>query len=246
MVAVAALLLSCAHTKLVKTKTTDIKISVNDSTSGEKSIQQLIQPYKSSMEGEMNEVIGRSAMEMEKAQPEGQLGNFVADLVFQKAMEKYKPQDGKMPDFCLINNGGLRTSLPQGDITKRNAFELMPFENEIVVVTISGEKAKELFDYIATVGGQPVSNIKMGIQNQQPYHIYIGKESFDEKRTYKVVTSDYLAQGGDNMTFFKEPLKLENLQYKIRDAIIDFIWEENLNGKEIKSNLDGRIYEIQP
>ena len=59
-----------------------------------------------------------------------------------------RPSNNHHIDFCLLNNGGLRTSLPQGNITRRKIFELMPFENELVVVTISKEKMTDLKAYL--------------------------------------------------------------------------------------------------
>lgn len=241
---------SCSEpeTELVKVKTevNNVDVSLFDSLKGDSAVKELIAPYKARLEAEMNEVLAVSAMPMEKSQPEGLLGNFVADLIYNKCKARYKPTDGIQPDFCLINNGGLRVPLPEGKVTKGKIFELMPFENELVVVTISGEKAKELFEYIAIVGGQPVSNIKMGIQDGKPVNVMIGGKAFDVNRNYKVVTSDYLANGGDKMEFFLEPINRENVAYKIRDAIIDHVREMGSEDERLKAELDQRIYEHRP
>lgn len=239
-------IVSCTEPVLVKTEVNSIDVTLYDSIGGDESVEQLIAPYKAKLEAEMNEVLVVSSIPMQKDIPEGKLGNFVADLVFGKCLEKYKADDGHRPDFCLINNGGLRVPLPAGEVTKGKIFELMPFENEIVVITILGQKAKELFEYIAAVGGQPVSNIKMGIEEGKPIDIMIGGKPFDETKSYKVVTSDYLANGGDRMSFFLEPLNRESIAYKIRDAIIDHLREVNAKGEELKTGLDGRIYEHKP
>ena len=113
-------------------------------------------------------------------------------------------------DICLLNNGGLRTTLPKGNITKGRIFELMPFENELVVLTISGEKTQGLFDFLARVNGMPLAGAEMGIDNKNPVSIIIGGEAFDPGKTYRVLTSDYLAEGGDKMRFFLDPFKRRN------------------------------------
>src|SRR5688572_22906602 len=96
-------------------------------------INAIILPYKEKVDADMNKVIGYSEVAMPKLrdQPETLLGNFVADCAFETAQSL-----DKEVDFCVLNNGGLRSSLPMGDITIRNVYELMPFDNEIVVVSM--------------------------------------------------------------------------------------------------------------
>ena len=101
----------------------------------------------------------------------------------------------------------------------------------------------ELLRYLAASGGQPVAGIRMGIHpDKTPGTTLIKGVAFDSTRTYKVVTSDYLANGGDKMDFFKSPLKLETTGYKIRDAILDYLAEQQKNNLTIQPALDGRMY----
>lgn len=234
------LLAACsAPTKLIRQES--ILIKVNDSIKEDASIRQLIEPYKQDLDKEMSEVLISSEIVFEKAQPEGALGNLVADIVLEKANELYRPDDFKYADFCLLNNGGLRVSLPQGEITRGKIFELMPFENEIVIVTLSGENVSELLHYIIAVGGQPVSGLQIKSMSQPNAQSLIKGVPFDKNKTYKVITSDYLADGGDKMDFFKTPIKIEATGYKIRDAIIDYLINENQKGNSLKPHPGGRI-----
>jgi 2',3'-cyclic-nucleotide 2'-phosphodiesterase (5'-nucleotidase family) len=216
-----------------------------DSISAPKDIQfdSIIHIYRASLQQEMNQVMAYSYMAMTKGSPEGYLNNFVADLVFEKGKKLYSPGDGQGIDFCLLNYGGLRAGLPQGAITRSRVFELMPFENEMVVVTLSPEKTWELFGYLAESRvGMPVSGLKLGIRDQDVAEIKIQGKDFDPTREYKVLTSDYLAQGGDNMTFFLEPRDSEILGMRVRDAILKHMEGKHEQGQKIKSKLDGRIY----
>ncbi|MEE4177259.1 MAG: 5'-nucleotidase [Bacteroides sp.] len=191
----------------------------------------------------MNQVLAFSPFPMRKASPEGLLNNFIADLVFEVADEFYVPEDGQKIDFCLLNYGGLRASLPEGPITKSRVFEIMPFENEMVVITLSGEKAYELFEYVASSDrGMPISGLKLGIKEGKLGHVLIQGKEFNPNQNYKVVTSDYLAEGGDRMRFFLNPLNTEVVGMRIRDAIILFMEREAASGRELFSELDGRIY----
>lgn len=196
----------------------------------------IILPYKKKLENEMNTVLVYSEGEFTKAIPEGSLGNLVADIALHTARQITEA------DFCLLNNGGLRTILPKGGITKGKIFELMPFENELVVVSLSAKKTSELFEYIAGKGGQPVSGISMTInKDKTAKNIRINNEPIHAEKKYNIVTTDYLANGGDQMSFFREPLSIQYLNIKLRDAIIHFLIEENKKERTIAPYTDNRI-----
>jgi 2',3'-cyclic-nucleotide 2'-phosphodiesterase (5'-nucleotidase family) len=202
----------------------------------------IIAPYKASMQEQMDEVLGYSERAMSKDQPEGLLNNFVADVVLNMANKYYQPADGLPIDLCLLNNGGLRSDLPKGELKMRNIYELMPFENKLVVLTLTGAKTGRLFDYIAHEGGLPVSGLKMGIRGEKAVNILVNTFPFDSTRNYKVVTSDYLAEGGDKMSFFQEPAGREEMSQKLREAIADYLRALTATGKTVDVKLDKRVY----
>ena len=190
----------------------------------------------------MNAVLVVSELAMFKGTPEGVLGNFITDLTFETGNEYCVKNHIEKVDFCLLNNGGLRTTLPKGDITKGRIFELMPFENELVVMTLTGEKTQGLFNFLARVNGMPIAGAKMGIDNKKPVNILIGGKAFEPSNVYRVLTTDYLAEGGEKMRFFMDPVKRENVGIKLRDAIIEFVAEQGEKGTMLSAQLDGRIH----
>ena len=247
LVIVFYLLLSTScktSTQISKTTSTSIEFSATKNTEQDTSIINLIAPYKEKLNSDMNAVLAISEETLEKARPEGLLGNLIADLTYWKTNQLSAQKNIAPPDLCLLNHGGLRTSIPKGKIYKKRVFELMPFENELVIVTISGKKTKSMFDFLAHINGMPVAGISMGIENGKPKDITINGKPLDTNRSYRIATSDYLAFGGDNMTFFLNPLKIEKLNYKLRDGIIDYLIEENKAGRSISSKLDKRIYRV--
>jgi 2',3'-cyclic-nucleotide 2'-phosphodiesterase (5'-nucleotidase family) len=197
----------------------------------------LIRPYKQNLDSIVNEVLAVSDTEMTKGTPESLLGNFVADLVLKRALITYT----QAIDFCLLNNGGLRSSLPAGKITVGKVYELMPFENEAVVLKLTGATVQELFDKIAKKGGEPISGARFTISNGRAEDIYINGSEFNPKRTYIMVTSDYLANGGEDLFFLKDALQNQMLGVKLRDLIISHLRAENSGGVSIKAALDERI-----
>lgn len=198
-----------------------------------------IAPYKQQLSKVMDEVIAFSEQAMFRDNPEGTLGNFTADIALQKAKEFCK--DTCTVDLCVLNNGSLRNPVPKGNITRGHIFQLMPFENEIILLELKGAEVKELFDFIANKGGMPVAGVHMKIKNNMATDIMIGKNPFDISKSYRVATSDYLANGGDNMTFFSRAILKVETGKKLRDAIIEHLKEETQKGNTIKVKKDERI-----
>lgn len=180
----------------IDAKTTYYKTA--ESTADEE-IADMVQPYKTRLDAEMNKVIGKTARELLKAKPESPLGNFVADLIYKKGQDYYD----KNIDFAIVNYGGLRTpNLPAGDITKGAIFELMPFDNLLVVVEMDTATLRQLFGVMAANGGWPISKgVTYTIEGEQAVDILIHNKPIEKDKTYTVVMSDYLANGGDNLFF---------------------------------------------
>lgn len=238
----ASILLFTACSSPTKvTKVEPSSVQLNTSSKSNVEIEKIIEPYKSSMDKEMNQVLIISESNAEKDLPEGKLGNITCDMVLKKANDYCKEQQLPAVDICLLNNGGLRSALPKGEILMSKVFELMPFENELVVLTLSGKKTKQLFQAISNSRGMPIAGARVVLQDSLPPQVMIGGVEFNETKNYRVVTSDYLSNGGDKMYFFKSPEKVDTLHHKIRDCIIEYMQEENKKGNTLKPQLDGRI-----
>lgn len=174
----------------------DVKFPV-DST-----FYNIAKPYKIKIENEMNEVLTFSKLDLRKGQPESLLGNWTADICLEIAQLIYK---GDI-DVAMFNNGGLRSSLSKGEITKGDIFQLMPFENELVVVDLNKNEFKFFVEYYMKTGGQPI-----GFSNQFSLNDSI----------FSILTTDYLVNGGDEMIFYKNK-DYTSTGLKMRDAIIDY------------------------
>ncbi|WP_257656905.1 5'-nucleotidase C-terminal domain-containing protein [Parapedobacter lycopersici] len=195
-------------------------------------------PYKQQLDAEMNRVIGHSAVPLTKpgSVPETLLGNFFADALLT---EGRKSDPGI--DFSFGTKGGLRTELPKGGITVGHLFELMPFENELVILELSGKSVRQLAGFIAATGGQPVAGLRMVIHANTANDIRIGGTPLDDSKTYRLLTYDYLANGGDNIRGLEAPVKRVNLGQKVREALINYVQDCTREGKQLNTQLDGRI-----
>jgi 2',3'-cyclic-nucleotide 2'-phosphodiesterase (5'-nucleotidase family) len=201
-------------------------------------LETLIQPYRDSLHTEMQKTIGIAERELAGGFPESLLSNFVTDLV----REECKRLDGyKQVDVSIVNVKGLRIPLQKGDVTVGNIYQLMPFENEIVYLTMTKEQMELLFNFMASVGGDGISGASFGIKAGKAVDIKINGQLLED-RSYVVATSDYLADGGDHFEVFKKAVKREGTGLKVRDAIIQHIKRLSKEGKKINSELDKRIY----
>jgi len=196
----------------------------------------LIAPYHQRVTEQMAEVLGTAPVAITKNAGESPLANFVADLQRERAAQAlHQPID-----LGVMTNGGLRAGLPAGPITLGAVFELMPFENQLVVLDAPGPVVQQLFDYGA--------RIKMAVANAtytvgadgKPTNIRIGGQPFNPARTYSLAISDYLAGGGDNMLFLKA-LNPRDTGVLLRTAIADRIREFTKAGRPVEAKVEGRV-----
>ena len=234
----SSLFVACStNYHVVKSNRTEYPIS-NDVKADSAVIRKYL-PYKLKMDSQMNAVLGYSATALSKKSAGGEslLGNFFADAALYEARKIDPAIDFAIPS----TNGGLRNDLPLGAISLANVFELMPFENEIIVFNLKGEDVQSLLNFIAASGGQPISGISLKIKDKKPADVLIGGKPFDITKNYNVATSDYIAGGGDGLNSFKTPLSSKILGLKVRDALILFIKEKQATGEKISSTLDRRV-----
>jgi 2',3'-cyclic-nucleotide 2'-phosphodiesterase (5'-nucleotidase family) len=119
------------------------------------------------------------------------------------------------PVVCLLNTGGIRSSIGKGNVTLGDMYKVMPFDNTIVWVELPIEVLPEIEAYLNKSGGEPMANLilkegKLSITNspENPTHFW-------------VITSDYLLNGGDKMNFFSKRTNLNETGKLLRDVLIE-------------------------
>ena len=198
----------------------------------------LIAPYQAKVTAQMREVLGTAPAALTKGSGESPLANFVADLQRVRAGQVL----GEAIPLGVMTNGGLRAGLPAGSITLGSVFELMPFENELVVLDAPGAVVQQLFDYAAR-GKMAVSGATYTVTpDGQAKDIRIGKDLFDanQDRLWPIAISDYLASGGDNMVFFKSVVP-RHTNVLLRTAIADHIRALTKAGQPVAAKVEGRV-----
>lgn len=236
-------LTACKTTSLqVANVQTQKNISINKELKDDEGFAKFIEPYTLKLNKEMNQKISYTQVNLTKEGDNSNLGNLLADYTFDGADVWTKANLNKNVDAALINIGGIRTTIGKGDILLKNVFEVMPFENEVIIVKMKGSDLQGLFDYYAkTQVNNPVSHLYIATNNGQLTKTLINGKVVNPAQDYYIATSDYLALGGDNMKFFSKGESIPT-GIKLRDLFIDYFKKNaEINPKEdIRLNFIGK------
>jgi len=197
---------------------------------------------------ELEVVLGKLKGELKKSGAgSGSLGNFVTDGMRAQASLK----TGKPVAVALMNGGGMRrSSIGEGELKARDIFELLPFENALVTVDLTGEQLIRLLQMIvagreAQSGARIVYKTKADKTSEMEsakLRDAGGEKEIDPHATYTIVTIDYLYRvGGSHYGMLQQGKNMKELGMTLRDAIIDYVKSETAAGREIKPHLDGRF-----
>lgn len=199
----------------------------------------MIAPYKEQLVAEMSSEIGMVGEQMPKKKPESALTHWLGDLLQRQANANTQMKI----DFSLMNWGGIRLpEIPQGPITVGKVYELMPFDNFIVLIEVNGAEVREIFNMIAASGGGwPVCDrVYVSMKDGQLVDLKIGGEDVRDEETYLMATSNFLGDGGDGLTMLPGNTKFE-IDVLIRDAIIKDIKEMTARNESIFASKYGRM-----
>ena len=122
-------------------------IEINQDILSDSSIVKFYLPFKKNLEESlMNKPISYSFETYKKNDGElnSTLSNMFADATYEMSNDRFKEISGNNIDIVLLNNGGIRSIISKGDISEKTAFELMPFENSIVVLELSGKSINKM------------------------------------------------------------------------------------------------------
>ncbi len=192
-----------------------------------------LEPVKAQLEQEMNEPLGYAPEALWVGAPECPMLNWASDALWEAAKQAY---DGQV-DFAVVNMGGMRCSWPAGPISRGNVFELMPFDNRLVVLTLSGKDVLDLCQAFADYGGQGVAGLRMTAVDGKLGDVTIGGKAVNPKASYHIATSDYLSGGADHMEPLKNYTEYWNSELLIRELYIEAVRQQDT----IRAAIDGRM-----
>ena len=203
---------------------------------GDDDIDQMITPFRSELESEMNVVLVETEVELLKGSPESTMGNWFADMLMTEAL--------KIDDevrFAIQNRGGLRiNSIGVGGITKGKIYELMPFDNFLVIMELDGKTLTSFLEHIAEDGGWPISKEVSIKKRQSSIEILLDGEIIENDEKYRFGLPDYIANGGSDSKMLIG-LEHNNTGQMIRDLAVEHLMIQGKNSVKVSAQLDGRF-----
>jgi 2',3'-cyclic-nucleotide 2'-phosphodiesterase (5'-nucleotidase family) len=203
---------------------------------GSKSLTTIVKPYADSVNKLMNVVIGYNEVQLEKKKQGNTLGFFITDAYLEMARQKVDPKI----DAAFMNSGGIRLpEMAAGPITQGKIFELMPFDNLMVLLKVKGSLLKQYLDTLAANEGVLESGITMQIVNKTVEQVMVGGKPLDLNADYKIVHSDYVVM---NSNLLKKITWSSN-GYLLRNALLDYVkFISGQNKKVTVTNTDRISY----
>lgn len=223
-----SLVISCGKQNYHISKIEGKRITITDNEKEDSLIENYIKPYREHINKDLNNILAYCPVTLDKTgEWQSTIGNLMSDVTLQRGNTLFMAREKKNIDLCILNHGGIRSILPKGNVTTRTAYEIMPFENSLVVIALKGEQVFEMVDYfIATQKPHPLSGITFTIgKDNVAKNILVQGKPIKTDVIYYVATNDYLSNGGDNMVFFKKGTQKFDLDYKLRNILIDYFKE---------------------
>lgn len=226
---------------------------INSSIPDDPAVDKMLEPYIAKVRA-LDSTIGRLEGELRKGgMGAGSLGNFVADGMRAQG----SIQLGKPVDLVVTNGGGLRkSSIAPGEIRVRDIFELLPFENKLVALEMTGAQLMNVLKaVVASREPQSGARIKYRAGADQKLELVSakligsdGRETIiDHAATYRVITIDYLLSvSGGSLAILQQSKSTKPLGLTMRDALIEYVKAETAAGRTLKAKLDGRFANLGP
>lgn len=199
---------------------------------------EFLAPYKQKVDSMMNHVVCQSDIEMR-----GRGGcagmNWISDMAMELVPDIYK---GKV-DFAIMNKGGMRVSMPKGDVSEGVVKAMFPFDNHLWVLKIKGAELLKAFKVMAGRGGDSVSK---GVEVVYDKNGKIKKATLNGQKIrfnkeYTIVTLDYLANGGDYMDPLKNGKVIAQDDKKFGDALLEHLKIMGEKGIRVNSTDEARM-----
>ncbi len=185
---------------------------------------------------DLKTVVGRATRSMAGTAPESELSNWWVDTMM-KSVERLTK---RKVDVGFLNFGGIRTSLPEGDLLLDDFVSMFPFNNYLTYVAVKGSDLQEIFNFIASSQPFVIGGAKLAVTNHQIDTLLVGGKPIDPKKTYGVASIDFLIDGGDGMTVGKNAKEMIVTDKKVIDEVLTAIYELQAAGKPLEYTKDGR------
>lgn len=196
-------------------------------------VQQL-EAYRDTLNREMGRKVATVKDTLRFEKPESALSNLVADALRFQAASTLR----QFVHVGIIGEESFKLFFVPGELTLGDVYEFMPYDNHLVVLSMSGEQVMTLVEQVAEMGGAPISGIRFRIgENGHPNSVLLNAEVIDPDGEYLVATSSWAANGGDKFPVLWNASNRKDLDLSIQEVYVNYF----RNQVELTSSTDGRI-----
>ena len=185
----------------------------------------------------LKQTVGYCATPLLRTYPESPLGDLIADLIASRTAEI----TGRRVDVGIINNGGIRIDLPEGEILLDDLKSMLPFKNRLCLVVLKGADLQYIFDFMARTRMMSLSGVRIVTCGGKVESALIGGKPLDPEAIYNVATVDFLLDGGDSLYVARNAKELIITEEDDLYPLLYHVQELTSRGDSLKSFADGRI-----
>ncbi len=233
------LLASCHNRSTTQTKIAVSGIEINQQLQEADEIEAIVAPYRDSLEAIMDEVIGFAAHDLTtNGKYESTLGTFVTRLCLEQSEAIFERE----VDVAIMNHhGGLRAPINKGNVTLGEIFQVMPFENEMLLLEVPGDVLMEVIDHISESGRSMIWPVSFTATDRGAVGVMVNGKAIDMDKTYILAISDYLANGGGGFNMLKPMNRLQLDPVKVRFMIEKEVRERTARGEYVQAEIEQAV-----
>lgn len=214
---------------------TDVDATFVDEIQPDAEVQAIVDGYQAQLGAELGQTVGTATTAIQRGATravESEMGNFVAD-----SMRTYL----EGVDFAVTNAGGLRADIDAGPITLAEVYAVLPFNNTLVTMSLTGEQVRQVLEEGAnsTYGTVQVSGLQWAYDAAAPFGARVTSVTLpdgtplDPAATYRVATNNFMATGGDQFTTLTQGTNTVDTGINLVDTVVRYL--------EINSPVDPQV-----
>ncbi|MEK7287764.1 MAG: 5'-nucleotidase C-terminal domain-containing protein [Elusimicrobiota bacterium] len=211
-----------------------------DETPEDPQTLRVVTPFKDMVDRKLAEVLGETKVDLTSSREgESVLGNIIADCM----------REAVRADIAMQNSGGIRSSISAGTVTLRHLYNVLPFDNTIYTMTLTGSQVKEVLE--ASLSDAVIRLQTSGLifrydmtrpKGRRLTEVMVGKKPILVTKNYTVATNNFLADGGDGYKTFLNGSLRKDTKTVLRDSMAQWIKKHT----PLKPALEGRMTAQRP
>ncbi|UII25825.1 5'-nucleotidase C-terminal domain-containing protein [Fulvivirga maritima] len=237
-------LASCTSKEEYQRSYTWSSVQVDSAIEESDHLEEIIAPYRVRLDSMMNEVIGYASHDLTaEGQYESDLGTFVTQVILNQSRSSYN----KDVDLSIMNHhGGLRASINKGPVELGEVYEVMPFENEMLLLEVPGDSLVKLVEFVGQSHSSMIWPVSFEVTNSGVKNIKVNGEKINLDKNYTLAVSDYQANGGSGFSMLKPLKRIEVEPVKLRDMLVKEIRDLTAQGDTVKTEVAHLITVTNP